>query len=135
MWKEFKEFAMKGNVVDLAIGVMIGTAFNKIVTSLVNDMITPFFGVFLGGIDFSDLKIPGTEIKYGSFIQSIIDFLIIGFSLFIIIRVINRLRELRVKKTEQLDEKGAKERSPSKEEMLLTEIRDLLKEQNDVKKR
>lgn len=128
MWKDFKEFAMKGNVIDLAIGVIIGTAFNKIVTSLVNDLIMPIFGLFMGGEDFSGLKwtYKDTELLYGSFIQSIVDFLIIGLSLFFVVKVVNKLKEHREKKeTDKKDEIPVIPR----DEQLLMEIRDLLKQQ------
>lgn len=128
MLKEFKEFAMKGNVVDLAVGVIIGGAFGKIVASLVNDLIMPIIGVILGGINFTDLKyiitpasgeIAEVAILYGSFIQSLVDFVIIAFSIFMIIKMINS----RKKKEEEEPAPVA----PSNEEVLLTEIRDLLK--------
>jgi large conductance mechanosensitive channel len=123
MWKEFKEFAMRGNVVDLAVGVIIGGAFGKIVSSLVNDILMPLIGLLLGGIDFSglSLKIGDAVIKYGMFIQTVVDFLIISFSIFLFVKVLNKL--YRLKKEE--------EASPTltKEEELLTEIRDLLKKQ------
>lgn len=123
MWEEFKKFAVKGNVIDLAIGVIIGGAFGKIVSSLVNDLLMPFLGLFMGGIDFSSLQIEIGEavIKYGSFIQNIIDFLIISFSIFLFVKLINK-----AKKKE--DEESAPAAVPSKEEILLTEIRDLLKQ-------
>lgn len=118
MIKEFKEFAMRGNVIDLAIGVILGAAFGKIVTSLVNDIIMPLIGLLLGGIDFSNLSFK--VVKYGMFIQTIVDFLIVAFSIFLFIKLFNKLYT-RKKKVE--------EASPSltKEEELLTEIRDLLK--------
>ncbi|KMY51824.1 large conductance mechanosensitive channel protein MscL [Peribacillus loiseleuriae] len=118
MIKEFKEFAMRGNVIDLAIGVILGAAFGKIVTSLVNDIIMPLIGLLLGGIDFSNLSFK--VLKYGMFIQTIVDFLIVAFSIFLFIKLFNKLYT-RKKKVE--------EASPSltKEEELLTEIRDLLK--------
>ena len=121
MWKEFKEFAIKGNVVDLAIGVIIGGAFGKIVTSLVNDIIMPLIGLMLGGIDFTNLELQvGTAVvKYGAFIQSVVDFLIVAFSIFLFVRSINRMKKK--------EEEKPKEPTPSKEEILLTEIRDLLK--------
>lgn len=116
MWKEFKEFAMKGNVVDLAIGVVIGGAFSKIVTSLVNDIIMPVIGSLIGKVDFSNLYInlSGKEfnslseaqaagaatINYGLFLNNLINFLIISFSIFIVIRQINRLRDFTTKKEE-----------------------------------
>lgn len=133
MWKEFKEFAIKGNVLDLAIGVLIGTTFNKIVTSLVNDVVMPIFGIVIGGVNFQDLSITyhNAEIKYGSFIQSIIDFLIIGFSLFFVVKVLNRLRTLREKQVEK-EEKS--EPKLTKEQELLMEIRDLLKERAETEK-
>src|SRR5690554_4849309 len=102
MLKEFKEFAFKGNVIDLAVGVIIGGAFGKIVTSLVNDILMPAFGVLLGGVNFTDLKyvitpasgdIIETAILYGTFIQSIVDFLIIAFSIFIFIKFFNRKKK------------------------------------------
>jgi len=129
MFKEFKEFALKGNVLDLALGVIIGGAFSKIITSLVNDLITPILGLLLGGINLTDLKydIPSrilgkaaVSIRYGLFFQSIIDFLIIAFSLFIFIKVIQSI------KNKKMEEVIAY--SPSNEEMLLIEIRDLLRE-------
>ncbi|MFJ5623459.1 large conductance mechanosensitive channel protein MscL [Peribacillus loiseleuriae] len=118
MIKEFKEFAMRGNVIDLAIGVILGAAFGKIVTSLVNDIIMPLIGLLLGGIDFSNLSFK--VVKYGMFIQTIVDFLIVAFSIFLFIKLFNKLHT-RKKKVE--------ETAPSltKEEELLTEIRDLLK--------
>ncbi|MBU3177437.1 large-conductance mechanosensitive channel protein MscL [Clostridium estertheticum] len=129
MFKEFKEFALKGNVLDLALAVVIGGAFSKIVTSLVNDLIVPILGIILGGINFASLKydIPSSisggvavSINYGLFIQSVINFLIIAFSLFIFIKVIQSVQK---KKTEKIIVKG-----PSNEEILLREIRDLLKQ-------
>ncbi len=95
MLKEFKEFALKGNIMDMAIGVIIGGAFQKIVTSLVNDIIMPAISVFTGKVDFSDLvvKVGNSSIKYGSFITTIVDFLIIAFSIFIAIRAINKLND------------------------------------------
>lgn len=130
MLKEFKEFALKGNVLDLAIGVIIGGAFGKIVTSLVNDILMPILGVLIGGIDFSDLKFviaPASgdaaelAFRYGSFIQSIIDFLIIAFSIFIFIKIITSR-----KKKEPAPAPAPP--APSNQEILLAEIRDLLKE-------
>ena len=124
MLNEFKKFALKGNVVDLAIGVIIGGAFGKIVTSLVNDIIMPLVGLLLGGIDLTklDIAIGDASLKYGSFIQTVLDFLIIAFSIFFAIRFINRFK----RKEEQ---KPAADPIPSKEEQLLTEIRDLLRQQ------
>ncbi len=121
VWEKFKKFAIKGNIFDLAIGVIIGGAFGKIVTSLVNDIIMPVIGLLLGGIDFSNLqfRFGKAVVKYGAFIQNVVDFLIISFSIFIFIELIGRFRE-----KEEHDE----EPSPTREEMLLAEIRDLLKQ-------
>ena len=126
--KEFKEFAVRGNVLDLAVGVIIGGAFGKIVTSMVNDIIMPPIGMATGGIDFKDLKYvlkpavdktPETAINYGLFINNVIDFLIVAFCIFLIVKAINSL-----KKKEEVAPAAAPE--PTKEEVLLTEIRDLL---------
>ncbi|NMA94687.1 MAG: large conductance mechanosensitive channel protein MscL [Clostridiales bacterium] len=126
MWGDFKNFAIKGNVLDMAVGVIIGGAFGKIVTSLVNDLLMPLFGVLLGGIDFSDLQYPirDSNIMYGMFLQSIVDFLIISFSIFLFIRSLSRLKGHH--KEEEPEE--PEEPTPTNEEILLTEIRDLLKE-------
>lgn len=127
MLKEFKEFAIKGNVIDLAVAVVIGGAFGKIVTSLVNDIIMPSIGVILGGISFENLKyviepasgeLEEVAILYGSFIQSIVDFIIIAFSIFLIVKLI-----MSKKKEEEIIVPVV----PSNEEIILTEIRDLLK--------
>ena len=136
--QEFKTFALKGNVVDMAVGVIIGGAFGKIVTSLVNDIIMPPIGVLLGDKNFSDLAVTlkpavgDTEAvlwKYGSFLQVCVDFLIIAVSIFVMIKVINKLTSLRSKEEENVaTNTPAPEPKPSKEELLLTEIRDLLKE-------
>ncbi|OBA03011.1 mechanosensitive ion channel protein MscL [Bacillus subtilis] len=125
MWKEFKAFAMRGNIVDLAIGVVIGGAFGKIVTSLVNDIIMPLVGLLLGGLDFSGLSFTFGDavVKYGSFIQTIVNFLIISFSIFIVIRTLNGLR-----RKKEAEEEAAEE-APDAQEELLKEIRDLLKQQ------
>ncbi len=129
MLKEFKKFAMRGNVVDLAVGVIIGGAFGKIVTSLVNDVIMPLLGLILGGINFAEDKLllreatGATEalyLNYGQFLQSVVDFLIISFSIFLFIKAINRFKKK--------EEEKPKPAEPTKEEVLLTEIRDLLKE-------
>jgi len=129
MMKEFKEFAMKGNVVDMAVGIVIGAAFGKIINSLVQDVIMPPIGVLLGDVDFSKMGYivkEATEtaeavmIKYGAFINTIIEFIIIAFAIFLVVKGINNMR----KKEEA---KPAPPPAPSKEENLLTEIRDLLK--------
>lgn len=121
--KEFKEFAMRGNVVDMAVGVIIGGAFGKIVSSLVNDVIMPIMGIITGGIDFTGLKIAIGEsnITYGNFIQNVVDFLIIAFCIFLMVKGLNKLSK---KKNKTPDTPP----SPSKQEELLAEIRDLLKE-------
>ncbi len=100
MWSEFKSFAMRGNIMDLAIGVVIGGAFGKIVTSLVEDIIMPLVGLLLGGLDFSGLAVTfgDAHIKYGSFIQTIVNFFIISFSIFIVIRTIGKLRRKKKQK-------------------------------------
>ena len=136
LWEEFKSFAVQGNVVDLAIGVIIGGAFGKKVTSLVNDIIMPLLGLITGGINLTEAKwvireavseeIPELSLNYGQFLQNIIDFLIIAFSIFMAIRLFNRL----TKKRKEEEEPPA-EPEPSKEELLLTEIRDILKEQRN----
>jgi len=132
--EEFKQFAMKGNMVDMAVGIIIGGAFGKIVSSLVNDVIMPPLGLLLGGVNFSDLKlnlkaagvdeagnvIEAVTLNYGMFIQTFIDFLIIALAIFMMIKAMNRM-----KKKEEVAPAAPPE--PSKEEKLLTEIRDLLK--------
>jgi large conductance mechanosensitive channel len=129
MWNEFKKFALKGNVMDLAVGVVIGGAFGKIVSSLVNDIIMPLVGILLGGVDFTGLSYPvgNATLKYGAFIQTIVDFFIIAFSIFLFIKLFNKLA---FKKEEEKKEEIP---APTKEEVLLTEIRDLLKQQNASK--
>ena len=131
MMKEFKEFAVKGNVIDMAVGIIIGAAFGKIVSSFVGDIIMPPIGVLLGGVDFSSLAFivqeakgaaPAVVISYGKFIQTMIDFAIIAFAIFVAIKGINSLKR-------QEEEKPAELPKISNEEALLTEIRDLLKEQ------
>jgi len=125
--KEFKAFALKGNVLDLAIGVIIGAAFGKIVSSLVSDIIMPLIGLLMGGVDLSGLKktLGNATITYGVFLQTVLDFLIVSFSIFMFIRTLNRFKR---KEEAKPDEPPA----PSKEEVLLTEIRDLLKQQNET---
>ncbi|CZE49298.1 large-conductance mechanosensitive channel protein MscL [Campylobacter geochelonis] len=127
--KEFKEFAMRGNVMDMAVGVVIGGAFGKIVSSLVGDVIMPVVGVLTGGVDFTDLKITlkdavgeaaAVTINYGTFIQTIVDFLIIAFCIFIVIKGINKLK----REEPKVPEAPA---APAEDVVLLTEIRDLLK--------
>lgn len=125
MLREFKEFISKGNVVDLAVGVIIGSAFGKIVSSLVNDILMPIIGVIIGGVDFSDLsiKVGGAKIAYGMFIQNIIDFLIIAFCVFVFVKIVNKLSNL-TKKEEELKEE---EKVVETELSVLKEIREELK--------
>ncbi|WP_071396152.1 large conductance mechanosensitive channel protein MscL [Bacillus tuaregi] len=126
MWSEFKKFALKGNVLDLAVGVIIGGAFGKIVSSLVEDLIMPLVGILLGGVDFSKLEYTfiDVNIKYGAFLQTVVDFFIISLSIFLFIRFLSRF-----KKKEE-----ATEAAPviDKTEELLAEIRDLLKENQAI---
>lgn len=135
MLKEFKEFISKGNVVDLAVGVIIGGAFGKIVTSLVNDIIMPLIGVIIGGINFTNLsiKIGESVIAYGSFIQNIIDFLIIAACIFVFVKFVNKLTSLN--KVELKKEPKKEEPKVAEDIKLLTEIRDLLKKQNTNSKK
>ena len=137
-FKEFKEFAVKGNVMDMAIGVIIGGAFGKIVTSLVNDLLMPLVGALIGNVDFTTLSVTlreavmnGEEVvkeavtlNYGNFIQTTVDFLIIAFCIFLMLKGINKLN----KKKEEPAPAPAPDPEPTAEEKLLTEIRDLLKE-------
>ena len=126
MWQDFKKFAIKGNVLDLAVAVVIGTAFGKIVSSLVDNIIMPLVGVLLGGRSFEKLSysINDAVIQYGVFIQSIVDFFIIAFSIFLFIRVLDRMKRKKVE--EVVEEKVV----VAPEVELLTEIRDLLKKQS-----
>ena len=128
---EFKKFIARGNVIDLAVGVIIGGAFSSIVTSLVNNILTPILGLVLGGIDFSNLSITfkDTEILYGAFIQSVIDFLIIAICIFVLVKIINKLMHFK----KQEEEKAAPKKSD--EVLLLEEIRDLLKKEQPKKKK
>jgi large conductance mechanosensitive channel len=128
--KEFKEFAMKGNVVDLAVAVIIGGAFGKIVSSFVNDIIMPPIGVLLGGVDFKDLSIiikeaegelPAVVLSYGNFIQNVVDFLIIAFVIFMAIKGMNSFKK------KEVEAPAPPPPAPPKSEVLLEEIRDLLK--------
>jgi large conductance mechanosensitive channel len=119
--KEFREFAMKGNVVDLAVAVIIGAAFGKIVASAVNDIIMPLVGTLLGGLDFTNLmfEVGKAKIQYGNFIQTVVDFVIIAWAIFVAVKVLNRLKRA---------EPPPAPPTPPREEQLLTEIRDLLKQ-------
>lgn len=132
---EFKEFAVKGNMIDMAVGIIIGAAFGKIVSSLVDDILMPPLGYILGGVDFKDLKLqikeatieagveiaPAVTFNYGSFIQAAIDFLIIAIAVFLLIKAINRIKLKNAQNEQIVEEK------PNNQEALLTEIRDLLK--------
>lgn len=127
--QEFKAFAARGNVIDMAVGIIIGAAFGKIVSSFVGDVIMPPIGLILGGVDFSDLAVtlkaaegstPAVVIAYGKFIQTIIDFLIISFAIFMGLKAINTLKK-------KQEEEAAAPAGPTKDQELLTEIRDLLK--------
>ena len=135
--EEFKAFAMRGNVMDMAVGIIIGGAFGKIVSSFVKDILMPPLGVLLGGVNFSDLKVVLSEAvmndgevvtematwNYGAFLQSVMDFLIIAFAIFMMIKAMNKLKK-------KEEEKAAEAPKPSKEELLLTEIRDELRKKN-----
>ncbi|MCC8173055.1 MAG: large-conductance mechanosensitive channel protein MscL [Odoribacter sp.] len=142
-FQEFKQFAMRGNVVDMAVGIIIGGAFGKIVSSLVSDIIMPAVGILLGGVDFTKLGLTirkagvdaagnptdAVVLHYGNFIQNTVDFLIIAFSIFVVIRMINKLTP------SKKEEEKATPPEPTKEEKLLMEIRDILKEDsNELKK-
>lgn len=133
--QEFKEFAIKGNMVDMAVGIIIGAAFGKIVTSLVNDLLMPPIGLLIGGVDFTDLKIilkgaivdptgksiSAVSVNYGSFIQITLDFMIVAFVIFMMIKAMNRMKK------KQIEAVVPAPPLPGREEILLTEIRDLLK--------
>jgi large conductance mechanosensitive channel len=130
MLQEFKDFAIKGNAVDMAVGIIIGAAFGKVISSLVADVFMPPIGVLIGGVDFTKLAFtlkeaagntPAVTLNYGNFIQTLVDFTIIAFAIFMAIRLINRLNKKEAAVLVVTPE-------PSKEEVLLTEIRDLLKE-------
>ena len=143
---EFKKFIMQGNIVDMAVGVIIGGAFGKIVTSLVNDILMPLIGILIGGIDFTKLRITvlDAQIMYGSFIQQIIDFLIVSICIFIFLKIIAKLESKFKKTNSKADEENKneeeqvtaenKEKDISEEIKLLTEIRDLLKDDKDKDK-
>lgn len=126
--REFKEFAVKGNAIDMAIGIIIGAAFGKIISSLVDDIIMPPIGMLIGGVDFTNLAVtlkeatmdtPAVTVNYGNFIQTLVNFAIIAFAIFMIVKLINRFRR---------KQETAPEPAPTKEELLLAEIRDLLRE-------
>ncbi|MEH6564224.1 MAG: large-conductance mechanosensitive channel protein MscL [Halopseudomonas sp.] len=132
MLQEFKAFAVRGNVVDMAVGIIIGAAFGKVVSSFVNNVIMPPLGLLIGGVDFADLEVvlkeavgdlPAVTLGYGLFIQSVVDFLIVAAAIFVAVKVMNNL-----KRKEEAAPSAPP--APTKEESLLTEIRDLLKQQN-----
>jgi large conductance mechanosensitive channel len=133
MMQEFKEFAMKGNVVDLAVGVIIGGAFGKIVSSFVGDVVMPLIGLAVGGVDFTKLSItlkeavdektPAVLLNYGNFIQAVFDFTIVAFAIFMAIKMMNKMKKQEAAAPEAPPE-------PTKEEVLLSEIRDILKAKN-----
>ena len=140
--QDFKAFAMKGNVIDMAVGVIIGGAFGKFVSSVVNDIIMPPLGLLIGGVNFKDLKLvlkpaiiengeeaAAVTLNYGNFLQNVFDTLIIAFSIFVLVRVITHL----TKKKKEVPQAPPAPPTPTKEEVLLTEIRDLLKEMNEQK--
>lgn len=120
--KEFREFAVKGNVMDLAVGVIIGAAFGKIVSSVVEDVAMPLLGTLMGGLDFSGLaiKVGSATIKYGKFLQTCVDFILIAWAIFLVIKLINRLKR-------EEEQAPAAPPAPPRQEVLLEEIRDLLK--------
>jgi large conductance mechanosensitive channel len=130
MMSEFRDFAMRGNVVDMAVGIVIGAAFGKIVSSFVSDVLMPPIGILLGGVDFTDLaftlkeasgEVAAVTLNYGTFVQTVVDFVIIAFAIFMVIKAMNRM-----KKKEEAPPPAPPE--PSAEEKLLGEIRDLLKQ-------
>lgn len=142
LMKDFKDFAMRGNVLDMAVGVVIGAAFGKIVSSLVNDLIMPLVGVATGGINFTDYKLviqqavmdgeavikPEVTLNWGAWVQTVVDFLIVAFCIFIMIRFISKLKKKKELEVES-EAATAPEPEPTKEEILLTEIRDILQAQ------
>ena len=142
--EEFKAFAMRGNVLDMAIGVVIGGAFGKITTSLVNDIIMPLVSILTGGVDFSawkwvlkeammegsEIVAPEIAVNFGNLISVILDFIIIAFAVFCMVKAINKMQDKHSKPEPAAEPEPEKEPEPSKEELLLAEIRDLLKEQS-----
>ena len=139
--EEFKAFAMKGSVIDMAVGIIIGGGFGKVVASFVSDVIMPPIGLLIGGVNFAELKavlnpnsvkegVEAVTLNYGIFIQTIIDFTIIAFSIFMVIRLVNKLHNRTKKKEEEAQAAPPPAPEPTKEEILLTEIRDLLKSKN-----
>ena len=136
MISEFKDFAMRGNVVDMAVGIVIGGAFGKIVSSFVADVLMPPLGLLLGGMDFSDLAVTlkaateeaaAVQLSYGVFVQTVVDFLIIAFAIFLVVKAMNTAMAKMAKQEEQEEEAPPEPPKPSNEEVLLTEIRDALR--------
>ena len=144
VFEEFKAFAMRGNVLDMAVGVVIGGAFGKITTSLVNDIIMPLISMITGGVDFSAWKwvlkaavVEGTElikpeiaVNFGNLVSVVLDFIIIAFAVFCMLKAINKMHDKLSKPEPEAEPEPEEEPEPTKEELLLTEIRDLLKEQS-----
>lgn len=140
IFAEFREFAVKGNVIDLAVGVIIGSAFGKIVSSLVADIFTPILGILVGGVNFTNLNavlrpeytdsagnvVPAVTLNYGNFLQNTFDFIIVAFSIFLVVKTLNTVKKAQEKKQQKEETKQVKQ-AMSKQEQLLTEIRDLLK--------
>lgn len=131
MVKEFLAFLKRGNVMDLAVAVVLGGAFGAIIASLVNDIIMPLIGIILGGVNFTSLmvKVGGAEVKYGNFLQALVNFFIIALVIFLVVRSYNRLRD-----RFDREEKVEKVVAPAEDVVLLTEIRDLLREQNQLRR-
>lgn len=135
LWNEFKKFAMRGNVIDLAVAVVVGNAFNRIVGSLVDDMLMPVIGIVVGRLDLSGLQLRAGDVvlRYGMFLQTVVDFLIVAFTVFMLVRVINRAKA--VIEREEAEKAAAQAAEspppPPREQVLLEEIRDLLKELRD----
>jgi large conductance mechanosensitive channel len=129
MWKEFRDFINRGNVIDLAVAVIIGGAFGAIISSLVNDIIMPLIGLLMGGVDFASLavQVGDAQVLYGSFIQAVVYFVLIAFLLFLIVRGFNKMQESQAREKEEAPPPPPE---PSPEEKLLAEIRDLLKEKS-----
>jgi large conductance mechanosensitive channel len=132
MLQEFKEFAIKGNMIDMAVGIIVGAAFGKIVSSFVADVVMPPIGIMVGGVDFTKLAVtlkdaaegaPAVTLNYGNFIQTMVDFTIIALAIFMVVKLINKLKKAEAAAPEA-------PAAPTKEELLLTEIRDLLKSKN-----
>lgn len=135
LWNEFKKFAMRGNVVDLAVAVVVGASFNKIVSSVVDDILMPVIGILVGRLDLTGLQLQVGEavVRYGQFLQAVLDFLIIAFAVFMLVRFLNQARAAleRQEKEEEASKAAATPPAPPKEQLLLEEIRDLLRDMRD----